>query len=40
MLRYLLKRAGLRLVGCVFAVLLLIAILAIPADPSLLILGT
>ncbi len=39
MLRYILHRAGVRVLGCVFAVLLLIAILAIPADPSLLILG-
>ena len=39
MLRYILSRAGIRLLGMVFAVLLMIAILAIPADPSLLILG-
>ncbi len=39
MLRYVLKRAGIRLLGCVFVILLLIAVLAIPADPSLLILG-
>lgn len=39
MLRYILGRAGLRLLGCVFAVLLLIGILAIGPDPSLLILG-
>ena len=39
MLRYILSRVGIRLLGCVFAVLLLVAILAVPADPSLLILG-
>ena len=39
MLHCLLRRAGIHPFGCVFAVLLLIGILAIPADPALLILG-